>query len=176
MHISRGEVTGGISAEHTFSRSRNSSSPTVFTRETCKCTCPEDEDGWDEAAGVTLEMLERTGFMLQHLRAFNTVGARMRKNARMCDLMILADAGRKGFGCRLEGEDKSMSWMGQGTAVAIEWDENDTEQVCREMMAVEQVVMAETKKLRNDHVLIGTDAVAVRKYVNEGNGGSERLS
>lgn len=148
----------------------------LFTRETYKCIRPENEEAWDDKAEVSVEMLQEIKFMLEHIRKFNQVGARIRKQARMCDLRILSDASSGGFGYRLDGEDRSMKWQNQGKAVAVEWDKEDSEQVFREMQAVEEAVIRETSALKNRTVLIGTDSVAVKKYVNEATGKSEVLT
>jgi len=148
----------------------------IFTREIYKCICPQGVDDWDNKAKVSESMLTEMAWVLKYLRSFNSVGAQIRKAHRMCDVRVMVDASTSGFGYRVQNRERSWKWLGFDSAKACVWDQADSEQVFREMLAVETLVLQQTREFVGKRILICTDAVAVRDYINAGTGRSDVLS
>ena len=97
----------------------------------------------------------------------------------MKQLRLITDASVYGYGFRLDGKERQWELGRNSKAAAREWRKDDpeaTEQVWRELLAVERAVDEVGKELRGHSVLVCTDASAVVRYINWGTGSSKMMT
>ena len=79
----------------------------------------------------------------------------------------------------MDGKTRQWELGEHSKAAARDWLQDDveaTEQVWRELLAVERALLELGDKLRGRSVLVCTDATVVARYVNWGVGASRMLS
>ena len=149
----------------------------LFTRETYRCIRPEGD--WDAEGEISGEMLEELVQALQWLRVFNQRGAPIRRRAKATGIRLMMDASVHGFGYRIDGKVRDVEWRPTSYAVAATWPADVYEaQAHRELAAFCEMVEhpLESRKLRGMQILLWTDSVATKAYINNGSGPSTVMS
>ena len=148
----------------------------MMSREFFTLIRPSKHDWDDLILEDATSVLRVMTWWLQHLRAWNSVGAPIRPDYRMTQLRLWVDAGSN-YGYRLDGQERSVEWTRDSLAVAADWEDNDGEMhhVHKEMKAVLLAVEAEVDRLRGKRVLLLVDAMATVRYLVNGTGKSEIL-
>lgn len=148
----------------------------LFTRETYKCIRPEND--WDAKGEVTPAMAGELLEAVTWLRPFNFFGAPIRRKAKMQSLRLMLDGSQHGFGLRLDGQWRDVSWGDTSIAVAAQWQGETREaQVHRELLALEEALKLPDLPLeRGASILLWPDCMGTVRYVNKGAGSSDVLS
>ena len=145
----------------------------MFTRETYRCIRPEGD--WDAEGDISQEMIEELREALKRVRVFNAKGSHIRRPAKQVGLRLMMDASRAGFGYRLDGEQRDVKWGDQSYMVSAEWSGDVWEdQAHRELAALLEIMEGDDAEvlLGDKRVLLWTDSIATRAYVNKGSGSS----
>ena len=145
----------------------------LFTRATYKCICPDGE--WDDIGEVSKEMVEELSQALKWIRRFNKFGSPIRRRAKATGIRIMMDASVHGFGCRIDGKDRDVVWRPTSYAIAAEWSGDVFEfQAHRELAAFHELAWNPeyADLLRGQQILLWTDSMATKAYINKGSGPS----
>ena len=159
----------------------------LFTRETYRCICPEDD--WDESAPVTAAMVQELLSFVEWVRVFNARGAPIRRPAKQTGIRLMMDASVDGLGVRLDGYG-DLVWQHPTWAMAGAWTGPPREvQAHRELAALEEVLQRALqeqrtgehkwglcKRLSGRRLLLWSDSVATVAYVKKGAGDSDEMS
>ena len=107
---------------------------------------------------------------VQWLKAWNRLGAPIRRPLGAAELRVVSDAGLDGFGYKIEGKSRQLTLQDQCVVEAGEWigDDKDLWQVWRELRGVEGCTAAEEGLLAGKSVLVLSDAIGAVKYINDG--------
>lgn len=149
----------------------------MFTRETYRCIRPEGD--WDDEGEITEEMIEELGEALKWVRIFNVKGSPIRRLAKQLGLRLMMDASKGGFGYRLDGEQRDVKWGDQSYMVSAQWSGDVWEdQAHRELAALLEIMEGSDVEelLGGARVLLWTDSIATRAYVNKGSGSSRVMT
>lgn len=149
----------------------------LFTRETYKCICPEDS--WDEVAPISDDMMKEILEAFEWLPLLNQLGGPIRRPAKQLGLRLMMDASVDGFGYRLDGVCRDIKLRPDSYMVAAQWSEDPWEnQAHRELAALLEILEGghHDGQLRGQRLLVWTDSVATKAYINKGSGPSAIMS